>query len=399
MICKRVLCLCLVITLVACSPKSEESYGKKAAASEPVPVVIAAAAAPVVIATNTEEKVLNFSNWVDYIPESMLKDFETETGIKVNYRTYTNNEELEKLVRNKPDVIDLVVPGLNYGQSQALQGYYQVLDKNRLPNYKNLDAEFLKSMEVSDPGHKYFVPWAWGHTTVFINKTKVMKALGDLPYPEKEFDLVFNPTYTSRLKSCGIAYLDSPSEIIPLALHYMGLNPYSQSAEDYKKAAAMLKLVRNDIAILSGKMIDVMSDDKTCAAIAWSGDINTSISALKEKGSKDELLGLLPKQGTLLFVDGLAIPANAKHPKNAHAFIDFYLKATNSARMPNEVSFPNGNKAAMEFVNADVKANPLIFVPPEYFAKLVPTNGYANNARWAMMQEYIAFAFKLETRQ
>ena len=395
---KSLLPLILAFGMVACSPSANDMESKKAAASAPVTAAVVAASAPVVIAANTEEKVLNFNNWVDYIPESMLKDFEQETGIKLNYRTYTNNEELEKLVRAKSDSMDLVVPGLNYGQSQAAQGYYQALNKSLLPNYKNLDPEFLKSMDISDPGHKYFVPWAWGYTTIFVNKTRVMKALGDLPYPDKEFDLVFNPTYTSRLKSCGIAYLDSPSEIIPLALHYMGINPYSQSPEDYKKASSMLKLVRKDIAVFSGKMIDVLSEDKSCVAIAWSGDINTAISTLKANGNKDDLAGLQPKIGTLLFVDGLAIPANAKHPKNAHAFMDFYLRAANAARLPNEISFANGNRAALEFVNADIKSNPMVFVSPEYFSKLVPTNGYSNNARWAMMQEYIAFAFKLENK-
>jgi putrescine transport system substrate-binding protein len=384
----------LTVSVAACSPSPSDSSQKAASSSAPSEAI---AVAPVASA-KAEEAVLNFSNWIDYIPETMLKDFETETGIKVNYRTYATNEVLENQVRSKTDSDDLVVPSLNYGKTQASQGYYQALNKQLLPNYKNLDPKFMKSMELSDPGNKYFVPWAWGHTTVFVNKTQVTKALAGLPYPEKELDLVFNPAYTSRLKSCGIAYLDSPSEIIPLAMHYLGIPPYSQNVDDFKKASAMLKSIRKDIGTFSPKMIDVMSSNKTCVAIAWSGDINTSIAALKKSGNKDELVGLLPKQGTLMFIDGLVIPVNAKHPKNAHAFIDFYLKAKNSARMSNETSYPNGNSAALEFINADIKANPMIFPPQEFFSKLVPTDGYSNNARWAMMQEYIAFAFKIETK-
>ena len=384
----------LILSLAACSPSPGES-NKKAAASS---LTSQTAADVPAASTKAEEPVLNFSNWIDYIPETMLKDFELETGIKVNYRTYASNEALENQVRSKTDSDDLVVPSLNYGKTQATQGYYQALNKQLLPNYKNLDPKFMKTMEISDPGNKYFVPWAWGHTTVFLNKTRVIKTLAGLPYPENELDLVFNPVYTSRLKSCGIAYIDSPSEIIPLALHYLGIPPYAQNVDNFKKASAMLKLVRKDIGQFNSKMIDVMSGDKTCVAIAWSGDINTSIAALKKSGSKDELVGLLPKQGTLIFIDGLVIPVNAKHPKNAHAFIDFYLKAKNSARMSNETSYPNGNNAALELINADIKANPMIFPPAEFFSKLVPTDGYSTNARWAMMQEYISFAFKIETK-
>ena len=395
MLCSILLTGVLALSVVACSPSPGEATRKVASNSASSPVIAPVAA----VSTTTEEAVLNFSNWTDYIPETMLKDFELETGIKVNYRTYTTNEVLENQVRSKMDSDDLVVPSLNYGKTQASQGYYQALNKQLLPNYVNLDPKFMKSMEISDPGNKYFVPWAWGHTTVFVNKTRVIKALAGLPYPEKELDLVFNPAYTSRLKSCGIAYIDSPSEIIPLALHYLGIPPYAQNVDNFKKASAMLKSVRNDIGIFSSKIIDVMSADKTCVAIAWSGDINTSIAALKKSGSKDELIGLLPAQGTLMFIDGLVIPVNAKHPKNAHAFINFYLKAKNSARMSNETSYPNGNSAALEFINADIKSNPMVFPPADFFAKLVPTDGYSTNARWAMMQEYIAFAFKIETRQ
>jgi putrescine transport system substrate-binding protein len=346
-----------------------------------------------------EEPVLNFSNWVDYIPESMIKEFEAETGIKVNYKTYGSNEALEKQVRLKADADDLVVPGLNYGKSHAAQGYYQPLNKALLPNFKNLAPDFLKSMEPSDPGNRYFVPWAWGHTTVFVNKTRVIKALAGLPYPANELDLVFKPEYTSRLKSCGIAYMESPSEILPLTMHYMGLNPYSTNPADYKKAAEALKPVRPHIATFSTKMLDVLEADKVCAAIAWSGDIQTAIDSLKKAGNKDELRGVLPAAGNPMFVDVLAVPVNAKHPKNAHAFIDFYLRAKNSAGMPNEIGYGNGNAAAMEFVDATVKAKQLVFPPQDFFKKLVPVGGYSAEARWAMMQSYMSFAFQIDAKK
>jgi putrescine transport system substrate-binding protein len=386
--------LLLVLGLTACSPQSKTtvaSLGAVAGSNQAhMPVT------DTITQVRPEEKVLNFSNWVDYMPKNLLQDFERETGIKVNYRTYVTNEELESKVQLKTDSDDLVIPSLNYGKTQATLGYYQPLDKQQLSNFKNLDPDFLKSMTSSDPGNQYFVPWAWGHTTLFVNKTQITKALGGLAYPDKELDLVFNPSYTSRLKSCGIAYIDAPSEIIPLAMLYLGIEPYSQDVKNYKKATELLKSVRQDIRVFSSKMVDVISANKVCVAIAWSGNINTSIMALKKNGNKDELLGLLPESGTMMFVDGLAIPVNAKHPKNAHAFIDFYLKAQNSARTPNEINYPNGNVAALEFVNTDIKNNSFIFPPKKFFDKLVPSNSYSNDSRWAMMQEYVSFAYQLD---
>lgn len=380
--------LVLAGALSACAPAPDPTDGATASAAR-----AAASRAPSPGAT--EEKMLNFSNWSDYMPAGMLEDFERETGIKVNYRNYGSNEDLQKIVSLKTDSDDLVVPSLSYGKTQMTQGYYRALDKSLLLNYKNLDPAFMKNMETSDPGNRYFIPWAWGHTTIFINKTRVRKALGDLAYPDNELDLVFNPSYTSRLKSCGIAYVDSPSEIIPLALHYLGIDPYTTDTKNFHKAVEMLKRVRKDIGTFNAKIIDVLSSDKVCVGIGWSGDINTAIGTLKSAGNTSELVGALPRDGTLMFVDALSIPVNAKHPNNAHAFIDFYLRAKNSARMANEVGYPNGNQAALEFVQKDIKNNPLIYPPAEFFSKLVPSDGYTKAARWDMMQGYIDFAFKV----
>ena len=382
----------LLLVLAACSPAPDSSLAAGVGLAQGgLTQHVAQGAA--------EEPVLNFSNWVDYMPEGMLEEFERETGIKVNYRTYGSSEDLQKLVSLKSDSDDLVVPSLNYGKTQLTSGYYQPLNKALLSNLKNLSPTLVKNMERSDPGNRHFVPWAWGYTTLFINKTRVLKSLGDLAYPSNEFDLVFNPTYTARLKSCGIAYLDSPSEIVPLAMYHLGLNPYAEEVTAYAQAIEMLKRVRKDIAVFSDKMIDVLSADKTCVGIAWSGDIQGAIATLKEAGNQDVLLGVLPSAGTLMFVDALAVPVNAKHPRNAHAFIDFYLRAKNSARMPNEIGYPNGNEASLAFVQDDIKNNPAVFPPPEFFSKLVPSDGYSDKVRWAMMQGYVSFAFRLETQK
>jgi putrescine transport system substrate-binding protein len=358
--------------------------------------------------TLDDEKILNFSNWPDYIPETFISDFEKLTGIKVNYKLFESNEELQKRVESNTGIDDLVVPGLGFAKEHKSRGLYQPLNRAWLPNHSNLDPEFMGVLEKADPKNQYFIPWGWGFTTLYINKTAVERALKGnpvdtksiklpaLPFPENAWDLVFNPRYSARLRSCGIGMLESPSEIMPIALLYMKKDPFSQKPQDYEEAARMLKPVRADVRIFSNTMIDVIASEKVCAAIAWSGDIRTAIDSLREKGSKDNHLGLLPSIGTTRFIDVLAIPTNAKHPKNAHAFINFYLDAIQSAKMPNEVGFANGNLKSIPYVEENTKKNPMVFPGTEYSRLLVGPDSYTVAVRWAMMQSFMAFAFRLD---
>jgi putrescine transport system substrate-binding protein len=308
------------LVLAACGKKEEPPAAAPAAA----PVASAPAPAP----APAEEKVLNIYNWPDYIPEGMIAAFEKETGIKVNYDTFETNEALHaKLVAGSTGY-DIVVPGSVFAKPQIEGGMFQPLDKAKIKNLANLDAPIMATLaKNTDPDNKHLVPWAWGFTTVGINKTKVAKALGKTPMPDNAWDLVFKPEYTSKLKSCGIAYLDSPTEIIPVALHYIGKDAYSNNAEDYKAAAEMLAKVRKDVRLFSSTMIDDIAGGKACVVIGWSGDINIAAGRAKENKSKDEIESLLPSTGALIFFDTMAITKDAKHPNNAMAFIDFYLRA------------------------------------------------------------------------
>ncbi len=369
------------VVLAGCGKKEEPAPAPAAAP------VAAAPAAPV----NTEEKVLNIYNWPDYIPEGMIAAFEKETGIKVNYDTFENNEALNaKLVAGNTGY-DIVVPGTVFAKPQIEGGLLQPLDKSKIPNLANLDPAIMATLTKADPDNKHLVPWAWGFTTVGINKTKVEKALGKTPMPENAWDLVFKPEYTSKLRSCGIAYLDSPTEIMPVALHYIGKDAYSNDPADYAAANEMLAKVRKDVRIFSSTMIDDIAGGKACVAIGWSGDINIAAGRAKENKSKDEIVALLPSTGALIFFDTMAITKDAKHPNNAHAFIDFYLRPENAALMSNEMSYPTGNKAATDKINPEIAGNKTIFVESGYFAKMIPPSSFTNEAREAMANAYNKF--------
>ncbi len=381
---KHVLVLTLAALLLSACGKQEEPV---AAPTAPAPVVAAAPAAPVLDAV----KVLNIYNWPDYIPEGMIAAFEQETGIQVNYDSFESNEALHAKLVAGGTGYDIVVPGTGFAQHQIAAGFFQPLDKAKIPNLANLDPEFMKKVAVADPGNQFLVPWAWGFTTVGINRQKVERALGATPIPENSWELVFNPTYTRKLRGCGIIMLDSPHEIMPVALHYVGKPAFSSNPADFQLAAEMLAKVRPDIRRFSNTMIDDIAGGEACVFVGWSGDINIAAGRVLEKGGTDQIVPLLPSTGGLLFVDAMAITKDARHPNNAHAFINFYLRAENAARMANEMNYPTGNKAALALIRPEIKNNTTIFLGEQDTARLIPAGGFALEVSGVLNDTYNAF--------
>ena len=376
-----------VIALAACGKKAETPPAKVEAA----PAKVAAPAAPAPVAVNTEEKVLNIYNWADYISANMVADFEKETGIKVNYQTFENNEGLHaKLVAGNSG-FDLVVPGAVFAKSQIDGGLLKKLDKAAIKNLANLDPAIMGKLASVDASNDYLVPWAWSYTTVGINKGKVAKALGSTPMPENAWDLVFNPVYTEKLKSCGIAYLDSPTEVIPPAMHYLGKNAYSNDPAEHKAAGQMLAKVRPHIRMFTSTMIDDLAGGKACVALGWAGDMNIARSRAIENKSKNEIEVLLPKTGGLIFFDSLAIPKDAKHPNNAAAFIDYFLRPDVSASLTNELTYATANKASIAKVKPEIAENKTVFVDAANMEKMVSPSSFSNEARESMSNVYTLF--------
>ena len=364
------------LVLAACGKKSE------------APVTTSPVAAPV---AGAEEKILNIYNWPDYIAKDMVASFEKETGIKVNYQTFENNEGLQaKLVAGNTGY-DIVVPGAVFAKPQIEAGLLQKLDKTKLSNITNLDAGIMAKLGTVDPGNAYLVPWAWSFTTVGINKAKVAQALGNTPMPANAWDLVFNPEYTAKLKACGIAFLDSPTEIIPPAMHYLGKNAYSNDAADHKAAGEMLAKVRPHIRLFTSTMIDDLAGGKACVALGWAGDINIARARAIENKNGNDIQALLPSTGGLIFFDNLAIPKDAKRPNNAHAFINYFLKPEVSASLSNELGYATANKASLANVKPDIANDPAVFPDAANLQKMVPPNSFSNEARQSLSQVFTLF--------
>ena len=339
-----------------------------------------------------EEKILNVYNWSDYIAEDTIANFEKETGIKVRYDNFDNNEILHaKLVAGKTGY-DIVVPSSYWAKLQADGGLLQKLDKSKLPNWKNLDPVLLEQLAKLDPGNQYQVNWMWGYTTIGINVDKVKAALGNMPMPENVWDLAFKPEYISKLKGCGVSFLDSATEIVPAALHYLGKPAYSKSQADYAGVGPLLKSVRPYVTLFSSSgYINDMANGSICMALGWSGDINIARQRAIDGKTGQKIEALLPKTGGILFFDTMVIPADAPHPDNAHKWINYILRPEVAAGLTNKVFYANPNKASRPFVKPEIANNPTVFPNDDQLRNMAAPDAIGNDIRRTMTRLYTSF--------
>jgi putrescine transport system substrate-binding protein len=339
-----------------------------------------------------EEKILNIYNWSDYIAEDTIANFEKETGIKVRYDLFDSNEILHaKLVAGKTGY-DVVVPSSYWAKIQADGGLLRKLDKAQLPNLKNMDPAIQAQLAALDPGNQFLVDWLWGYVTVGINVDKVKTALGGLPMPANAWDLVLKPEYVSKLKSCGVSFLDSPTDIIPATLHYLGKPAFSRNQADYAGVAPLLKSVRPYVTLFSSSgYINDMASGSICVALGWSGDINIARQRAIDGKTGQKIEALIPSTGGVLFFDTMAIPTDAPHPGNAHKWINYILRPEVHASLTNKVFYANPNKASIKFVKADIANNPTVFVGEADMKKMANPDALTNDTRRTMTRLYTSF--------
>jgi putrescine transport system substrate-binding protein len=339
-----------------------------------------------------EEKVLNVYNWSDYIAEDTVRNFEKETGIKVRYDNFDNNEIVHaKLVAGNTGY-DVVVPSSYWAKIQADGGLLMKIDKSKIPNYKNLDPEVQRQLAVLDPGNQYMVDWLWGYTTVGINVDKVKAALGGMPMPDNAWDLVFKPEYISKLKSCGVSFLDSATEVIPAALHYLGKPAYSKKSSDYNAVPGLLKSIRPYVTLFSSSgYINDMANGSICVALGWSGDMNIARQRAIDGKTGQKIEVLIPKTGGIIFMDTMVIPADAPHPDNAHKWINYILKPEVHASLTNKVFYANPNLAAKKFVKPHVANSPTVYPSAADMDKMAKPEAINNDIRRIMTRQYTSF--------
>jgi putrescine transport system substrate-binding protein len=312
-----------------------------------------------------EARTLRVYNWFDYITPKTLEDFKKETKVNLIYDIFDTNEALEAKLLTGNSGYDVVVPSNVFLAKQIEAGVFQPLDKSKLPNYSHLDSKLMKLLEANDPGNKYAVPYMYGTILIGYNPAKVKAALGDNA-PVDSWDLIFKEENISKLKQCGVTLLDSPSEILPLALQHLGLDPNSKNPADYTKAEALLMKIRPYITYFhsSKYMADIANGD-ICVAVGYSGSFSQAANRAKEAKNGVVVDMRLPKEGAPIWFDMLAIPKGAKDSEDAHTFINYLLQPKVIAPISDFVGYPNPNKDATELVDPAIRNNPNLYPTEE----------------------------------
>ncbi|QNH07288.1 extracellular solute-binding protein [Pseudomonas sp. B11D7D] len=314
-----------------------------------------------------EPKQLNLYNWADYVAPQALARFQAETGIRVKYDTFDSTDVLESKLMTGGSGYDLVFPASS-GLSRAIQAR-ALQPVGTLKNASNLDPELLAKLASVDPGNQYGVPYTWGTVGLAINKQAVEQRLPGVALDS--LDLLFKPEYASKLKDCGISVLDSPQEVIAIALNYLGKPPYSAKAADLEAASALLAALQPNLRYIgNARQIDDLAKGETCLALTYTGDAGMAAARAAEAGQPFEVLYRIPREGTLIWFDTMAIPADAPHPGNARAFIDFMLQPEAIAELTNTLFFANANRAATPLLDEAVSGDPDIYPPEAVRARL-----------------------------
>ena len=322
-------------------------------------------------AAAAEEPRLHVYNWSDYIAPDTIANFTKETGIEVTYDVYDGNEVLEAKLLAGHSGYDIVVPSASpYMARQIAAGAYRALDKAKLPNLKNLDPQIMALAATADPRNAHGVPYLWSVTGIGYNKALVDHALGDTA-PRDSLALLFDPAYAHKLAACGTALLDTPQEVVPAALAYLGRDPKSHDEGDLDRAIALLDAVRPYVRKFhSSQYINDLATGDICIALGYSGDVIQARNRAREAESGVDIAFRVPREGAQMSIDMLGIPADAAHPDNAHAFINYILRPDVIAAITNAVSYPNPNLTATPLVDPAIRDDPGIY-PPESVKQLL----------------------------
>jgi len=316
-----------------------------------------------------EEKTLFILNWSDYIGETTIADFEKKTGIEVTYDVFDSNEVLEtKLLAGRAGY-DVVVPTAPFLERQIKAGVFLKLDKSKLPNLVHMDTEIMERTALHDPGNEHSITYLWGTVGIGYNPDMVRKALGTDTIDS--WSAVLEPENAAKLAKCGIAMLDSPTDIFASVSLYKGLDPNSEKPQDLAIVEATLMKVRPYVKYFhSSSYINDLASGEICVAVGWNGDVLQARDRGAEAAAPVRVAYTIPSEGAINYFDMLAIPADAPHPGNAHEFMNFIMDPAVIAKVSNKVRFANGNAASLPLIDARVREDAAIYPGSDVRARL-----------------------------
>jgi putrescine transport system substrate-binding protein len=340
--------------------------------------------------SHDDEKLLNVYSWADYIAPDTIANFERETGIKVRYDTYENNEVLETKLLTGHTNYDVVLPSGNFLEHQLSAGVYRKLDKSLLPNLVNADPEIMRWIAVHDPGNLYAIPYMWSTAGLGYNIDKVRERLG--PGVIDSWSLLFNPDNAAKLQDCGIAIIDSARDVFASAIIFLGHDPNRQDVADLTAASEVLRKVRPFIRYIDpAQHTSDLANGNICLSLAWSGDIGQARGRASEAKTGMNIAYLVPREGSIILVDTIAIPADAPHPHNAHVWLNYLMRPDVSAGITNAIKYPNGNLASLPLVQTSIKEDETIYPNQTTRARLIPIKAVSPEYSRLLTREWTRF--------
>jgi putrescine transport system substrate-binding protein len=307
-------------------------------------------------------KVLNLYIWSDYLAPNTLSDFQQQTGIKVHAAYFDSNETLETKLLAGSSGFDIVVPTASYFERQIKAGAFLILDKSKLPNLKNMDPQLMAKVALHDPDNAHGVIYMWGTNGIGYNEKMVKALMPDAPLDS--WRLVFDPAVASKVAKCGISLLDSPAEMLRAVYSYMGKNPNSQSADDLVQAEAVLIKIRPYIRnFSSSEYIEALANGDLCISVGYNGDVMQARDRAREANKGIDIKYVVPKEGSILWFDMLAIPKDAPDPESAYTFMNYVMTPQVIADVSNFKRYANANTASQPLVLPAVKDDPGIYPP------------------------------------
>ena len=316
-----------------------------------------------------EEKRLFVYNWTDFIGPNTIAEFEKQTGIKVTYDVYDSEETMDARLLAGSSGYDVVIASTEYFGREIKAGVYIVLDKSKMPNWKNLDPRILAIQTVHDPGNAHSVPYMHAISGFAYNVDMIKARMPNAPVDS--LDMIFKPEVVAKFADCGVTFLDSAADTLMLALQYLGLDPNTTKREDYKAAEGLLLKVRPYIRSFdSAEYLNGLANKEICIAMSWSSDYALSKARARAVGVDVNLAFTVPKEGANQNFSSMLIPEGAPHPEAAYQFINFILRPDVIAEITNAIYYGNDNIASRSLISPSILSDATLYPTPEIEARL-----------------------------
>ncbi|WP_038300655.1 extracellular solute-binding protein [Metaclostridioides mangenotii] len=299
---------------------------------------------------DTSKKVLYVYNVGDYIDETLLKKFEKETGIKVQYETYDTNEMMYQKVKSGSTNYDLVFPSDYMVEKMKNEDLLEKIDFKNIPNFKYIDDGFLDP--EYDKTNEYSVPYMWGTLGILYNKKEVKE-------PIESWDILWDSKYKGNMM-----VFDSVRDTIGITLKKLGYSMNSTNPKEIDKAKKLL-LKQKDLvlAYVNDEGKDRLLGEEVAMGMIYSGD------AVTLKDENPNLEYAIPKEGTNKWIDAMCIPNTNKNKKEAEMFINFLLDPENAKVNTEYIGYSTPNNGALELLDDEIKNDPVAYPSDEVLNK------------------------------